>query len=205
MALASFWQIDLECWVFFSHHISCQFSRLSPQDWDEVRGKLFVSMTWLSSATRLNVQRALLCLEPAFMSWKSWFISGQGKSKPACRLEIRILKLCMKIEYSKWPGLNITLHRWSNVKVLEKKQGDLWRDVGLGKGLANIYGNFKEFHWPYYSMLWYLQVSALEISSLQMLTDWKIFWFGCILLTSEFWGAGERLYILIGTHLSSWM
>ena len=31
----------------------------------------------------------------------------------------------MKIEYSEWPGLNITLHRWSNVEVLEKKQGDL--------------------------------------------------------------------------------
>lgn len=107
MALASFWQIDLECWVFFAHHISCQVSRLSPQDWDEVRGKLFVSMTWLSSATRLNIQKALLCLEPAFMSWKSWFILGRGKSEPTCRLEIKILKLCTKIEYSKWPGLNI--------------------------------------------------------------------------------------------------
>ena len=136
MALASFWQIDLECWVFFSHHISCQFSRLSPQDRDEVRGKLFVSMTWLSYATSLNIQKALLCLEPAFMSWKSWFILGQGKSEPACRVEIKILKLCMKIEYSKWPGLNITLHRWSNVKVLEKKKEDLWLRSRTGERLG---------------------------------------------------------------------
>lgn len=63
-------------------------------------------------------------------------------------------------------------------------------------------GNFKEFHGLYLSLFLYLQVSALEISSLQMLMDWKIFWLGCILLTSEFWGVGERLDIFIWTHIS---
>lgn len=98
-------------------------------------------MAGLRSAGRLNTQKAPLCLEPAFMSQKSWFISGQGKSEPVCRVEIKILRLRMKIEYSKWPGLNITRHRWSNVEVLEKKWGFMTR-CRAGERLG-IYGSLQ--------------------------------------------------------------
>lgn len=55
-------------------------------------------------------------------------------------------------------------------------------------------GHFKALHRLYLNLLLCPQVSALEISSLQMLIDRKICGFGCSLLTSDLEGG---LYIFI--------
>lgn len=84
-----------------------------------------------------------------------------------------------------------------------------WKEAG---GFMSRYGTGErlgEYLWVtsrnstrlYASLLLYPQVSALEISSLQMLMGWKIFWFGRILLTSEFWGVGKRDSKYVFAHI----